>query len=223
MVDRRKLIAGGGAAIALLLTGKAASAVSPAALRRITAAHARHVLDLVDPERGLVRPAGFQELLEHNYPIYRDSEPRDPKADDDLDAWMRGRVRDLCGTDDYADAVKDEKVRMLFGFTMLAYSQQQDPELPEIRRSMPVDDLLLRLEPGFLPELVGQLDDTAGQSPAFAAALEAGTAEFDRILDEGRFPERFSAQAMNDREMLQMVVGIAGFISFMYWVKRGLK
>lgn len=222
MVDRRQLIAGAGAAIVLSLTGKAASAISPAALRRITTAHARHVLDLVDPERGLVKPAGFQELLEHNYPIYRDSEPRDPKADD-LDAWMRGRVLDLCGTDDYADAVKDEKVRKLFGFTVLAYSQQQDPDLPEIRRSMPVDDLLLRLEPGFLPELVGQLDETAGQSPAFAAALEAGTAEFDRILNECRFPEQFSAQAMNDREMLQMAVGIAGGISFMYWIKRGMK
>ncbi len=234
MVDRRKLIVGGGAAalattLAAVAGGNPAAAMSPAALQRITVRHARQALDLVDPDRGLVRPAGFQELFQRGYVTYRESEPRDPRADD-LEAWVRQRMMNLCRTDSFYDAgTKISQTRTLLGFSILAYSQHQDTRLPDITSSMPVDDVLRRLEPDFLPVLVQQIDEASARSRAFADAVTAGTSEMDRIIAEhlrewsgDGISARATAQ-MSDRDMVSLSIGIIGFISFMYWVKGGLK
>lgn len=185
MVDRRKLIIGGGAVAATaalaVVTGRAASAAEPRPLS--TAAHARLVLESVDAERGLVTPVGFQEAFESACPPYP-PEPVNPKADT-LDAWARRRLVDLCGTDSFVDAwASSPQPRTLVGFFVVAFSQRQRPDRPlsPVTGDTPLTDTLRDLEPDFLPVLHAQIAAKVERSPAFAEAVGAGGREFDRVV-----------------------------------------
>jgi len=194
-MDRRKLIVGGGAAaVVATVAAVAGQGLARAAASTIadvpttTADHARLVLDQVDADLGLVNPAGLHDQLTQSYLACQASfaqRDQDPVVTYDLDAWMRQRMVDLCGTDSYIAAVTEiPQTRTLLGFSFLAYSQRQDATLPPVDPTMAVPTVLQNLEPDFLPVLLGQIDDKRQSTLAFAAALESSTAMLDQIVAE---------------------------------------
>jgi hypothetical protein len=185
-MDRRKVIVGGGAAA--LATTLAAAGLRSAQASTIgagptpTADHARRVLGLVNVDLGVVNPTGLENQLAQSLAAYRASAPRDPNAND-LEAWTRQRMVNLCGTDSFQDAVtKIPQTRTLLAFSLVAYSQHQDIQPPKIARSMPVPATLARLEPDFLPELLSQINVKSKGSATFTTGLQTGTAELDRLV-----------------------------------------
>ena len=190
-MDRRKFVVGGGvAAVATTLTAVTGAGL-PAAAASILGAgpmtvteHARRVLDSVNVDLGLVNPAGMQRQFEQAYAEFVASAPRDPDAND-LDAWIRRRMIELCGTDSYLAAVTEiPQTRALLAFSFLANSQHQDIVLPPVTRCMRVPAVLRMLEPDFLPELLDQINERSRTSLRFALALQAASAELDRIIAE---------------------------------------
>lgn len=190
-MDRRKFVVGGGvAAVATTLTavtGAGLPAAAASILRAGTmtvADHARRVLDSVNVDLGLVNPAGMQRQFEQAYAEFVASAPRDPDAND-LDAWIRRRMIELCGTDSYLAAVTEiPQTRALLAFSFLGNSQHQDTVLPPVTRSMRVPAVLRMLEPDFLPELLDQINERSRTSLQFARALQGASAELDRIIAE---------------------------------------
>jgi hypothetical protein len=229
-MDRRKLIVGGGAAavattLSAALPAQAASNLWPAS----TADHVRRVLDEVNIDRGLVDPDGLRRQLERGYAELVEAPPRDPYAND-LETWVRQRIVEVCRTDIFAPAVTEiPQSRALLAFSYLAYSQNQDTLLPRLDPGMRVPAVLQRLEPDFLPVLVDQVTERAGQSRAFAYALQATSDELDRFLAEkvressdvnGRMAQ---AQPGSGAEALEFTAGVLVILAFLYWIKRGLK
>jgi hypothetical protein len=188
-MDRRKLIVGGGAAAVAATLAAVAGRGIPAGASTTdtaptsTADHARRVLDLVDVELGLVNPNGLRgqcaQSLAASQASFAQRED-DPVVTNNLDAWLRQRMVDLCGTDSYDVAVP--QTRTLLAFSFLAYSQNQDIPPPQVDPDMPVPTVLQALEPDFLPILLDQINAKSGTSPAFANALQASSAELDQIV-----------------------------------------
>ena len=234
-MDRRKFVVGGGAAaIATTLTAVTGAGIPAAASTAgttpgSTADHVRRVLDEVDVELGLVDPAGLQRQFERSYAEFLASDPRDPNAND-LDAWMRRRMLELCGTDSYALAVTEiPQSRLILAFSFLAYSQSQHTPMPALSRGMRVPVVLRVLEPDFLPVLLEQLNERCRTSRAFASALLATSAELDRIFAEklraslsfrGRAPMAADNSAA---DTAGYIAGVFVFLGFLYWIKNGLK
>jgi hypothetical protein len=229
-MDRRKLIVGGGAAalgaMLVSVSGRGTPAAASAAPVS-TAAHAQSVLDLVDVDLGLVNPAGLRSQFQESYATCQATFAK-PDVEisvlDDLDAWIRERTFDLCGTDSYEVAVTEAPAaRTLVAFSFLAYSQNQDVAIPQIESGMPVPAMLKNLEPDFLPVLVGQINDKSNASPAFAGALQASLDEVDQMIAQNQqdpgdgAPLQGSPNGPGDT--IHYVVGVIGFISFLYWIK----
>lgn len=181
-MDRRSLIVGGGAAALAAAAGAtilpaAASAGTPA-----TVAHARRVLELVNADLGLVDPAGLRRQLGESLAAYAASAPRDPDAND-LNAWVRGRIARLTGSDSITAAVRENpQTRELLAFGFLSYAQRQDHPQPKIARSMPVPAVLVNLEPDFLAELLRQVEGRAKASAPFANGLRASSDQLTQFL-----------------------------------------
>jgi hypothetical protein len=232
MVDRRKFIVGGGAAaLAATLAATATGGPATAAPRRVftTEDHARRVLELVDVEKGLVSPSGFPALFDWGWDKYLASPPRDPKADD-LEAWVRVRIMDLCRTDSFADALtKIPQTRSLLAFSVVMYSQDQTIDLPEITRSMPVPEMMSRLEPDFFPVFVDLINERSGSSREFATALDSAITEVDRLVEEklreaGAWEDGMGAQASpRGGEILEGMLAFGFFCMLYYSAKRALK
>jgi hypothetical protein len=230
-MDRRKLLVGGGAAALaaglVAVTGRAATASTTAAPS--TADHARLVLDQVNVDLGLVPTPGFQGQFAQNYTALQGSfatGDQDPVVTNDLDVWVRQRMLDLCGTDSYAAAVTEvPQTRTLLAFSFLAYSQDQGTALPQADPTMPVPTMLQTLEPDFLPVLLGQINDKSASSPAFADALQASSAELDRIVAANvQNPPGgdITIGAPNDGggagDLARYIYGVTCFILILYWI-----
>jgi hypothetical protein len=228
-MDRRKLIVGGGAAAVATVLAAVAGDGTPAAASTVevsTADHARSVLEQVDVDVGLVNPAGLRSHFQQTYSTcqatFAQPDPDSPPTND-LDAWIRQRTFDLCGTDSYVVAVTEApQARTLVAFSFLAYSQNQDISVPQIESNMPVPAMLRNLEPDFLPVLVGQINDKTNTSPEFAGALLASLAEVDQMIAENQQdsgdggPVQGTPNGAGDT--IHYVVGVIGFISFLYWI-----
>lgn len=232
-MDRRKLIVGGSAAVATTLVA-AVGGNLPAAASIIgvgsttTNDHVLRVLNLVDVGRGLVNPAGIQRQFEQGYADCEAALPRDPEADD-LDAWIRRRMVELCGTDSYAAAVTEiPQTRTLLAFNFLVYSQNQEVALPRLDPGMRVPAVLRTLEPDFLPVLLDRINEASNARRDFADCLQATSAELDRIVAEKLqgLPEG-NVRAMNSprdgREALEFTAGVLVILGFIYWVKAQTK
>jgi hypothetical protein len=228
-MDRRKFVVGGGAA-AVATTLTAVTGAIPAVAASIAGAgpmsvddHARRVLDRVNVDLGLVDPAGLQRQFERAYAGYLASAPRDPAAND-LDAWIRRRMLELCGTDSYAAAVTEvPQTRALLAFSFLAYSQHQDTALPLLTRSMRVPTVLRILEPDFLPVLVDQIGERCSTSREFAVALQSTSAELDRIIaetlrDSSESLRQTAASPSGPSETINYIGGVLALIAFFYWL-----
>jgi hypothetical protein len=228
-MDRRKLIVGGGAAALATTLASIAGTGTPAAASTVevsTADHARSVLDQVNVDLGLVNPAGLRSQFQQSYTTcqatFAQPDPDSPPTND-LDAWIRQRTLNLCGTDSYVVAVTETpEARALVAFSFLAYSQNQDISVPQIESGMPVPAMLQNLEPDFLPVLVGQINDKSSTSPEFAGALQASLAEVDRMIEENQDPGDggpVQGTPNGAGDTIHYVVGVIGFISFLYWIK----
>lgn len=191
-MDRRKLIVGGSAAaVAATLAVMAGKGIPLAAASTIdaeptsTADHARRVLNLVDVDLGLVNPAGLQNQLEQGCAAYLASPaPRDtePTVATDMEAWTAQRMVDLCGSDSFEAVTEIPQTRTLLAFGLLACSQHQEGEPPQTYRGMPVPAVLEALEADFFPVLLDQIGVKSNGSPSFANALQASSAELDRVV-----------------------------------------
>lgn len=237
-MDRRKLlVSGSAAAVATTLT---AVAPASAASRPVsTADHVRRVLSDVNIGLGLVDPAGLQRQFEQAYRALQSSPPRDPEAGD-LDAWIRRRMIELSGTDSFAVAATEiPQTRALLAFSFLAFSQHQETTLPQLSLGMRVPTTLRALEPDFLPVLLSHIEDQSLSSRAFSYALQATSAELDRMIAEkvressggdggdggggGGGGGMRMASPNNGKEALEFTAGVIIFVAFLYWIKRGLK
>ncbi|GIE78615.1 hypothetical protein Aph02nite_45650 [Actinoplanes philippinensis] len=182
-MDRRKLIVGGGAAaLAAVTAATILPAGASAAADTATTQHARRVLNLVDADLGAVDLDGATRLFKAGLTGYLASAPRDPDADDLL-AWLKTRIKNLTGTDSIEAAVKQiPETRTLLAFAFLHYTQSQSRPQPKIARSMPVPAVLANLEPGFLPELLRQVQAKARTSPSFADALQISSDHVAQLI-----------------------------------------
>jgi hypothetical protein len=193
-----------------------------------TADHVRRVLDQVNVELGLVDPARLQRQIERSYADYVSSAPRDPDASD-LDAWVRQRMAQLCGTESYLAAVSEiPQTRLLLAFSLLAYSHHQDTALPPLSQSMGVPLVLRTLESDFLPVLLRQLNERCLASHGYALALQATSAELDRIFAEMLQSSSggmvvAQAQPGSPADTAGYIAGVFVILGFLYWIKGGLK
>jgi hypothetical protein len=225
-MDRRKLIVGGGAAAVVTTFAAVAGERTPAAAVTTVEDHAQRVVDLVDAELGLVDPAGLRHQIERGYATYVASAPRDPDAND-LDAWVRQRMVELCGTDSYAAVMEIPETRLLLAFNFLAYSQNQSIVLTPVERSVRVPVLLRTLEPDFLPVLLRLVQDRVRTSREFAAAIQASSAELDRFVQEKlrSLPNGGSrARAQSDgKDALNMTLGFLVILGTYYYIRNSLR
>jgi hypothetical protein len=234
-MDRRKFVVGGGAAaVATTLTAVSGAATPAVAASTIgtgptsTADHVQRVLNEVNPELGLVDPAGLQRQFERSYAEFLASAPRDPNAND-LDAWIRQRMVEVCGTDSYVAAVTQvPQARLLLAFSFLAYSQHQETPFPTLSQGMRVPIVLRVLEPDFLTVLLQQLNERCSTSREFASALLATSAELDRIFAEklrasSSYRGRAPSMADNAADTAGYIAGVFVILGFLYWIKNGLK
>jgi hypothetical protein len=214
-MDRRKLLKGTGAAALATTLAAAAGSRTPDAMAATTDAgptttvdHARRVLGLVDVDLGLVDPTGIDSQIEQRFAAYQASAPRDPKAND-LYAWTQRRMVDLCGTADFAAVPDIPQARTLLAFSFLAYSQHPTVVLPQITRSMTVPSVLATLEPDFLPVLLDQVTTSSKGSPAFTSALQASSAEVDRLMAAMRGDRSVNAEPTHPTD-----ADIVSFLAF---------
>lgn len=230
-MDRRKLlVSGSAAAVATTLTAVAPAAATswPTSTPISTADHVRRVLGDVNIGLGLVDPAGLQRQFDRAYAALQSSPPRDPEAGD-LDAWIRRRMVELSGTDSFAVAATEiPQTRSLLAFSFLAFSQHQETALPQLSLGMRVPATLRVLEPDFLPVLLNHVEDQSITSRGFAQALQATSAELDRMIAEKLRESSgdggmLMASPNNGKEALEFTAGVIVFIAFLYWIKRGLK
>jgi hypothetical protein len=231
-MDRRKLIVGGGAAaVATTLSAVTGLPAQAAFTPASTADHVRRVLAEVNIDRGLVNPDGLRRMLERGYAEVVAAPPWDPSANN-LAAWVRQRLVEVCRTETFAPAVTEiAESRALLAFSYLAYSQNQEIALPRLDPGIRVPAVLQRLEPDFFPVLVDQVTAKAGQSREFAYALQATSDELDRFLAE-KVRESSSDEAGQGRgaqskpgsgaEGLEFTAGILVILATVYWIKRGL-
>lgn len=180
-MDRRSLVVGAAALAAVAGTRISAAQASTIDTETLsTIAHARQVLERLNPDLGLVNPEGAKLQLLESFAAYDASAPRDPAAND-LEAWTRQRFTNLTGTDSLETALDNLQSRSLLAFGFALHTQLQNGTLPAIARSEPVPAGLERLEPDFFPELLRQIGIRARSTPAFADLLQAGAAELDQV------------------------------------------
>jgi hypothetical protein len=187
-MDRRKLIVGGGvAAVATTLGAMAGSPAQAEAVRvrfgaASTAGHARTVLAWAKAELGLVDPAGLHRQFDRFHAAISALPTREP-GPDDVEGWIRRRMKDLCGTDVYTEAAKTPQARTLMAFSLLVYSQNQGGASPSIDPRGPVPPTAESLEPDFLPVLLELINEKKRASREFAAAIDAAANELDLIVE----------------------------------------
>jgi hypothetical protein len=224
-MDRRRLIVGGSAAVAAAglaaLVGKGAPAAASTVDAEATSTldHARRILDLVDVDLGLVDPAGLQSQFEQGCAAYAASPaPRDEDPTvATMEAWIEQRMVDLCGTDAVENATGIPPTRTLLAFGLLACSQHQDGEPPQIFQGMPVPGVLEALEPDFLPVLLDQIDVKSNGSPSFATAIQASLVELDRFvatLPEAE-PATMRARSLTRIQIAALIIIVVGNLALL--------
>jgi hypothetical protein len=224
-MDRRRLIVGGSAAVAAAglaaLVGKGAPAAASTVDAEATSTldHARRILDLVDVDLGLVDPAGLQSQFEQGCAAYAASPaPRDEDPTvATMEAWIEQRMVDLCGTDSIEAATEIPQTRTLLAFGLLACSQHQVGESPQIFQGMPVPGVLEALEPDFLPALLDQIGVKSNGSPSFANALQASSVELDRFvatLPEAE-PATMRARSVTRIQIAALIIIVVGNLALL--------